>query len=46
MTFDEESKALYDAVAEPVDMASLDTARRWELMREIYAVPHLPSDLE
>ena len=23
-----------------------DTARRWELMREIYAIPHLPSDLE
>lgn len=23
-----------------------DTAKRWELMREIYAVPHLPSDLE
>jgi hypothetical protein len=23
-----------------------DTARRWELMREIYAVPHLPSDLQ
>ena len=23
-----------------------DTARRWELMRELYAVPHLPSDLE
>jgi hypothetical protein len=26
MTFDEESKALYDAVAEPADMASLDAA--------------------
>ncbi len=23
-----------------------DKARRWELMRELYAVPHLPSDLE
>ena len=23
-----------------------DSVRRWELMREIYAVPHLPSDLE
>ena len=23
-----------------------DTAKRWELMRELYAVPHLPSDIE
>ena len=23
-----------------------DTARRWELMRELYAVPHLPSDIQ
>jgi hypothetical protein len=23
-----------------------DAARRWDLLRDLYAVPHLPSDLE